>query len=134
MTHKELSKSNADGALEHLQSIAFILGAAITKDECGNAAILGRSINSIHASHQGKYFILASHDAKGSFNAAKRRLDKFCTPWQCADTEGCFILDRLPTKAEARTLRSALGIRKAKTVDAALRSKLLANLEKTPNK
>jgi hypothetical protein len=45
------------------------------------------------------------------WNNIKHRLN-FCRVVQDGDDEGCFQLDRLPTKAEAGAIRDCLGIRK----------------------
>src|SRR6476646_250896 len=57
----------------------------------------------------------------------KKRL-AFCEVTQDGDSEGCLRLHRLPTPAEAETIRGILGIRKRVELSAEARASLTARL------
>lgn len=95
-----------------LLSLASALSSATTtlrRDECGDWRILGTA-GHIYAVPEG-FQIIAESASRRGWGAAKRRL-AFATLQRDGDTEGAFILDRLPTEAEAVEIRHVIGIRK----------------------
>lgn len=85
---------------------------ALRRDECGDWRILGRS-GHVYAVPEG-FQILVEAGTPRAWSAVKRRL-AFADLRNDGDTEGCFILDRLPTAGEAALIRRDLTIRKRPT-------------------
>jgi hypothetical protein len=95
--------------------------AALRRDECGDWRINGRQghIYAVPGSLDrpntpGFLFYIASCSARAWTNS-KRSL-AFADLSQNGDDEGCLFLDRLPSAAEAKVVRSRLGIAKARSM------------------
>jgi hypothetical protein len=93
---------------------------ALRRDECGDWRILGRHGHiyavPIAAAPSGAGYQLMVLPEAGSargWTAAKQVLN-FARLTNDGDTEGAFILDRLPTQEEAARIRRVLGIAKRK--------------------
>jgi hypothetical protein len=85
------------------------------RDDCGDYFIVGKKG---HVYSDGAGYLLYS--AAGSvrrWGFVKKRL-AFCHVAQDGDGEGALHLDRLPTPAEAATIRLILGVRKRKLLSA----------------
>jgi hypothetical protein len=86
---------------------------ALHRDECGDPRINGRR-GHIYAAPEGFMLAVMGWSANG-WNKAKRAL-AFASLSQDGDDEGILILDRLPTKTEAETIRHYLGVAKRKEI------------------
>jgi hypothetical protein len=105
---------------------------ALRRDECGDWAIFGKRGHiyavpligpaevangvPITVGFQLVIGTAIEHESRNSsrqWTADKKRL-AFCEVTQDGDEEGCMILDRMPTKAEAVLIRAVIGIPKAR--------------------
>jgi hypothetical protein len=75
---------------------------ALRRDECGDWAIHGKK-GYIYAVPEGLQFFVCDCSTKW-YNTAKEKLT-FATCTQDGDSEGGFIMDRLPTTEEAELIR-----------------------------
>jgi hypothetical protein len=96
---------------EQLLALRKTLAASslsLQEDECGDWRING-SRGHIYA--EGGIFTLCvrTSESRNLWTRIKRRL-AFCRVTQDGDDEGCLVLDRLPTPAEADLICQALGI------------------------
>ena len=92
--------------------------SALRRDECSDWRINGLD-GHIYAVPEGFQFVVFKQGLRG-WNVAKYRL-AFCTVTQDGDTEGAFILDRLPSRAEAEIIRAVLRIPKRRHLSEAQR-------------
>ena len=92
--------------------------SALRRDECGDWGINGLD-GHIYAVPEGFQFVVFKQGPRG-WNVAKYRL-AFCAVTQDGDTEGAFILDRLPSRAEAKIIRVVLRIPKRRHLSEAQR-------------
>jgi hypothetical protein len=92
--------------------------SALRRDECGDWAIWGNN-GHVYAVPEGFHLMIgcdfdnARWTSARGWESAKKRLG-FGRVTQDGDEEGSIILDRLPSKAEAREIRYALGIPQAR--------------------
>jgi len=105
---------NADR--EHLETVLVALDAspralerAVCRGWVGDWQITGTGGHIMTDGHSFPFY--AAGESPRRWSSIKRRLS-FCRLTQDGDDEGCFLLDRLPTSAEAVTLRDVLGIRR----------------------
>lgn len=77
------------------------------------------------ADHPGYLLYVAPGESRRRWGNIKREFG-FATLMQDGDDEGCFRLDRLPTKDEGEVIRGALGIRRRRLMT----PEALANLER----
>jgi hypothetical protein len=96
---------------------------ALRRDECGAWTITG-SRGSIHSDGNAWLLYVRGRSAR-HWSAMKARLS-FCQLTQDGDDEGCLGLCRLPTPAQAESIRDALGIRKRREVSATVLERLKA--------
>jgi hypothetical protein len=84
---------------------------ALRRDECGDWRIMG-SHGHIYSVPEGFQVFVMNWTTRG-WSRAKETLSfaKLCND---GDVEGAFILDRLPTRAEAAALRKWCGVAKRK--------------------
>jgi hypothetical protein len=109
---------------EALDRFAAALGsraAALTRDECGDPTIRGKHghVYAVCGSLDrpdmpGFQLCLDTESARG-WTFAKRALS-FAALTNDGDGDGALFLDRLPSKAEAVTIRDCLGIAKKRAV------------------
>jgi hypothetical protein len=112
---------------EALLSFAKAIGsrdAALRRDECSDWRINGAH-GHVFAVPEGFQVFVLDWSAKG-WNAAKRALSfaKLCND---GDDEGAFILDRLPTAAEAEVIRHWCRIAKKRAVSEEMLARLRAH-------
>jgi hypothetical protein len=106
--------------------------SCLRRDECGDWAIFGSAghIYAVPIAPDGKggrglpanpgYQLVVGTTVQCEFTHSARQWSadkvklKFCKLTQDGDTEGCLILDRLPTIAEGSIIRAILGIPKAR--------------------
>jgi hypothetical protein len=103
---------------EALAVFAQALGSAssaLRRDECGDPRIFGKR-GHVYAVPEG-FQLYCVCESPRAWTYAKRALS-FAEVTQDGDEEGMLIMDRLPTAEEAETIRSYLGINKAREYDA----------------
>lgn len=92
-------------------------GASLRRDVCGDWAISGK-LGHIYAVPEGLQLVIFTGeigiaDSPRRWTGVSQRLG-FCRVTQDGDDEGCMILGRLPAAQEAKLIREALGIPKAR--------------------
>ena len=96
-------------AMLSLASALSSASTALRRDECGDWRIRGTAGHAYAI--PGGFLLIAETGTARAWSAVKRRL-AFARVQRDGDDEGALMLDRLPTTAEAREIRRALGIRK----------------------
>jgi hypothetical protein len=102
---------------EQLQNFAEALGSRATclrRDDCGDWHILGRKGHVYVYDATAVLLVYHPGSARG-WTFAKASLG-FCRVTQDGDDEGCLVLDHLPTRDEASTIRRVLVIAKKRDV------------------
>ena len=102
--------------MNNLDDLVKILGCqnkAYRRDECGDWRVEGKS-GWIYEGKEGFNIYCFCATAR-AWSFAKKDL-AFCRLRQDGEDDGYFVLDRLPTEAEAEIIRDKLKIRKKKSM------------------
>jgi len=106
---------------------ALNVGAArLRRDDCGDWVISGRC-GHIYAAPEGFTIMVNAQERSRRWGFVKRWLS-FCRLTNDGDDEGAFVLDRLPSEAEAALLRDALKIKKSPSLSSEQRERLIQHL------
>lgn len=89
--------------------------AALCKDECKTWVVQGTKGHIYTQRPSGRWLLVAHCRSVRQWSATKQRLSSFCKVGQDGDDEGALLLERLPDRDQAVTIRDVLGIRKRRT-------------------
>ncbi len=106
-----------DADRDRLRELLQALSAselALRLDECDAWRINGKRGHLYTWNRSGGWLLFIACSSTWGWTSAKRRLS-FCEVTQDGDDEGCMRLRELPTSAQAKVIRSILGIRKRKS-------------------
>jgi hypothetical protein len=92
--------------------------AALRRDECGDWRINGSQghVYAVPGGSRSSFMMYVMTETARAWTFAKRALMPFATIVNDGDEEGSFVMDRLPTKTEAKAIRKCLGLAKKREV------------------
>ena len=93
-----------------MQVLADAMTVCPEKDSCGHPCLIG-TYGNIRVDGDGFGIAVLARNRR-KYNSVKNKLSPFCLLAQDGDFEGVFRLAELPTKEQAKVIRSVLGLRK----------------------
>jgi hypothetical protein len=112
-------------ALKKLAAALDCSSTSLKTDECDDPQIVGKH-GHVYATPDGFQLFVTTETAR-QWTAAKKAL-QFAEVANDGDTEGAFVLHRLPTPTEAKAIRSYLGIRQRRHLSDDARAALVGRL------